>query len=142
VAVLNLKPSAAWHKAALTAAARAADAGRCSLKQLSTLVWSVALLRGASSSAPLLMSQQLQVLVLLQAIAAAQQGQGLRVLGPGGCARVWRCWLARGTHAGHATLRKPGWVSAAVADALCPSCSQCRRPQQPGLGAGVPWTHT
>lgn len=80
-ASFNLQPSPQWLKAFLTTAARAADAGRFSVQQLGTLVWSLAVVR--PPAAALLMSQQLQVQVLLQAVAAAQQGQGLRLIGPG-----------------------------------------------------------
>jgi hypothetical protein len=84
-ASFNLQPSPQWVKAFLTTAARAADAGKFSVQQLGTLVWSLAVVK--PPAAPLLMSQQLQVQVLLQAVATAQQGQGLRLIGPG-------TWLA------------------------------------------------
>lgn len=80
-ASLNVQPSPAWFKSFLQAAARAADAGRFTVQQLSTLVWSLAVAKPPSQA--LLMSQQLQVQVLLQAMSAGEQGQGLRVLGPG-----------------------------------------------------------
>lgn len=80
-ASLNLQPSTQWLKAYLTTAARAADAGRFSVQQLGTLVWSLAVVKPPSQA--LLVSQQLQVQVMLQAVANAQQGQGLRLLGPG-----------------------------------------------------------
>jgi hypothetical protein len=81
-ASLNLQPSPPFLKSLLTTAARAADAGRFSVQQLGTLVWSLAVIKPPSQA--LLMSQQLQVQVLLQAVAAARNGQGLRLLGPGG----------------------------------------------------------
>lgn len=80
-ASLNLQPSSAFRKVFLTAAARAADAGSFSVQQLGTLVWSLAVVKPPSQA--LLMSQQLQVQVLLQAAATANNGQGLRLLGPG-----------------------------------------------------------
>jgi hypothetical protein len=57
------------------------------VQQLGTLVWSLALVKPPSQA--LLMSQQLQVQVLLQALAAAQQGMGLRALGAGKAAFQW-----------------------------------------------------
>lgn len=80
-ASFNLQPSPQWLKAFLTTAARAADAGRFSVQQLGTLVWSLAVVK--PPAAALLMSQQLQVQVLLQAVATSQQGQGLLLIGPG-----------------------------------------------------------
>jgi len=68
-AILSIQPSPAWLKALLATAARAADAGRFSVQQLATVVWSMAVLRPRSHAS--LMSQQLQVLVMLQALAAA-----------------------------------------------------------------------
>jgi hypothetical protein len=94
---LNVQPNPPWLKAFLTTAARAADAGRFSAQQLGTLVWSLAVLKPQGQD--LLMSQQLQVQVLLQAVEAANQGRGLRVLGPGGhhvCSNMplfhWGCF--------------------------------------------------
>lgn len=82
-ASLSIQPSPAWLKAFLATAARAADTGRFSVQQLATVVWSLAVVKPPTQA--LLMSQQLQVLVMLQALAAAHEGQGLRHLGPGAC---------------------------------------------------------
>jgi hypothetical protein len=60
-ASLSLQPSPQWLKAFLTTAARAADAGRFSVQQLGTVVWSLAVVKPQSQE--LLMSQQLQVQV-------------------------------------------------------------------------------
>jgi hypothetical protein len=62
--------------------AKLADAGAFSVSQLASVLWSLAVL--GRSSEPLPMSQQLQVLVGLQALAAASNGTGLKQLGPAG----------------------------------------------------------
>jgi hypothetical protein len=81
-ASLNAKPSAAWTRAFLKAFAKLADAGWFSVSQLASVLWSLAVL--GRSSEPLPMSQQLQVLVGLQALAASSNGTGLKQLGPAG----------------------------------------------------------
>lgn len=81
-ASLNAKPSAAWMRAFLKAFARQADAGSLSVQQLASVLWSLAVLGRSSELMP--MSQQLQVLVGLQALAAAGNGGGLKQLGPAG----------------------------------------------------------
>lgn len=63
-------------------AARLADAGKFTVHQLNNVIWSLALIKRSSEA--LLTSQQLQLMVLLQALAAAGHGQGLRQLGPNG----------------------------------------------------------
>ncbi|KAF6265486.1 hypothetical protein COO60DRAFT_958686 [Scenedesmus sp. NREL 46B-D3] len=81
-ASLNARPSAAWTRGFLKAFARLADAGSLSAAQLASVLWSLAVLGRSSEALPA--SQQLQVLVGLQALAAAANGTGLRQLGPAG----------------------------------------------------------
>lgn len=79
---MNFKPSASWIKKFLAVAARLADAGKFTVTQLSSVIWSLALIKRSGDA--LLASQQLQIMVLLQAVTAAAGGRGLKQLGPNG----------------------------------------------------------
>lgn len=79
---MNFKPSTSWIKKFLAVTARLADAGKFKVNQISSVIWSLALIKRSGDA--LLVSQQLQVMVLLQAIAAAGDSQGLKQLGPNG----------------------------------------------------------
>eukprot|EP00775_Hariotina_reticulata_P011605 gene11605-11749_t len=82
-ASMTIRPDAAWTKKFLSVTAKLADNEKFTVNQLTSVLWSLAVLRDTRTELP--MSQQLQIQVLLQALAAASGGRGLQQLGAGGC---------------------------------------------------------